>query len=748
MLSNAVSNLTVMKFKSLLSTLWMVTLLGLSLNAQSENPQINGVSVDKNLVHTLENNHSQTDYRVIITFKDADLADKGRTHLLDCGGEFIGPEFRALPIQGVQASEEEIYAFTEIEGVIGIWQDRKMQSDLHQAVILSSVKDTWEDSEFTTLNDGLPVLGRGVGVLVNDSGFDGMDTDLEDGIRIVQNVKGTGVGAWVEDTGPDNDQGGGHGSHCMGIVGGDGSRSNGKITGVAPKAQLIGYGSGAGLLILDVTGGFEYIAQHGRDYNIRVMSNSYGTTADTTFLSFDPTHPTNVATKALTDQGVVVVFSAGNSGPEDGRITGVYKTAPWVITVGNGEKDGTLANSSSRGRPDTTGNNFPSMRADITFNGTNYLWENRPTITAPGSDIVSVRATSGVTQATGALGDLNADLTPTELPYYNVLSGTSMACPHVAGIVALMLEANPKLEWRACKAIIQRTAITSMPGTLHERGAGFVNANAAVAAAFHGLCDVPEGSTYEQLYGLNPDESFGFDSDVWKSCPLNAEVLERLKTVVPTINGVESECGAATPPLTDSSGDGAEPYKDVTQVDFTNETATTFDIVMTVAGNLALAPTNSPVASGTSNFWDVHFTLDKAVSDDENELADPPITYIVSSTKELAGEEFVLTVKTGDGTTRPSGNAIYRDAITGSWDTTNETITWTVDKSLLNYRAVPATGGAADVSGNRTGRPARRADELARWKSYTYERVGSTTPDGAGVYDDDAEGACFKVLAQ
>jgi len=71
---------------------------------------------------------------------------------------------------------------------------------------------------------------------------------------------------------------------------------------------------------------------------------------------------------------------------------------------------------------------------------------------------------------------------PEYLPFYTSLSGTSMACPHVAGIVALMLEANPQLNVYDIREILQDTA-TEMTGLSHEIGAGHVNAYASVAAA-------------------------------------------------------------------------------------------------------------------------------------------------------------------------------------------------------------------------------------------------------------------------
>src|SRR3546814_16592811 len=74
---------------------------------------------------------------------------------------------------------------------------------------------------------------------------------------------------------PRTDWGSGHGTHCAGTIGGTGAKSNGLYRGVAPGADLVGYGSGAVLLILDAVGGLDYAAtnQFSYDRPIRVTSN-------------------------------------------------------------------------------------------------------------------------------------------------------------------------------------------------------------------------------------------------------------------------------------------------------------------------------------------------------------------------------------------------------------------------------------------------------------------------------------------
>ena len=178
-----------------------------------------------------------------------------------------------------------------------------------------------------------------------------------------------------------------------------------------------------------------------------------------------------MATKQLSDNGVIVVFSAGNSGSGESTITGNFKKAPWVITVAAGDKDGQLADFSSRGVKGKSG--------VVSVDGETFTWEDRPTITAPGVDVISTRASLSSLSALSITDDSEV-MEASHVPYYTSMSGTSMSAPHISGVVALMLEANPNLTWREVKSILQKTA-TNMPGKeAWEVGAGYVNAYAAV----------------------------------------------------------------------------------------------------------------------------------------------------------------------------------------------------------------------------------------------------------------------------
>ena len=413
---------------------------------------------------------------VVVTFNGSGAPQASQLSVLQGLGIINGITFRALPIAGVLATAAQVDALAQNPQVRSIFFNKKLDFYNFEDTNLTGVRRLRRDSQMTSRNNGTPVSGRGIGVLINDSGVDGTHDDIKLGAHLVQNVLGsTNLNSkspmlpvtFVEGV-PNTDTNSGHGSHCAGIVGGNGSRSSGKYEGVAPGANLLGYGSGGALLVLDAIGGFDYALTHQFQYNIRVISNSYGSSG-----AFDPNSPINVASKRCYDRNMVVVFAAGNSGP--GADThNPYAIAPWTISVGAGDRFGLLAGFSSRGVKGQSG----TFKVD----GKSFTFKNEPVIVAPGVDVVSTRAIAPVASL-GAQIDA-AVLTPAELPFYTHISGTSMATPHVAGVVALILEANKSLTPDDVKALLQKTA-TNMPGRQSwEVGAGYVNAFAAVDQAF------------------------------------------------------------------------------------------------------------------------------------------------------------------------------------------------------------------------------------------------------------------------
>ncbi|PLR76892.1 peptidase S8 [Bacillus sp. V3-13] len=422
---------------------------------------------------------TESSLQVIVSFDGDGPPTSSQLNLLKGLGIDTGITMKSLPIAGVLATKAQIEKLATHDQVRSIYLNKKLTYFNEEATDVTGVDKVRTDDSFRKANNGLPVSGKGIGVVINDSGVDGTHKDHELGRNLVQNVMAsTNLNSLApellpityQENVPNTDTNSGHGTHVAGTVGGTGAMSSGKYEGVAPGADLIGYGSGAALFILDGIGGFDYAITHQQQYNIRVITNSWGSTGD-----FDPNDPINIASKKAYDRGITVLFAAGNEGPGE-NTHNPYAKAPWVISVAAGVKDGTLADFSSRGTKGAGGK--------FTIDGQEWTWKDEPAITAPGVDIISTRVIAPVSS-------LSADqdaavLSPAHLPYYTHMSGTSMATPHVAGITALILEVNPELSPAEVKQILQETA-TNMPGyESWEAGAGYVNAYAAVDKAFNG----------------------------------------------------------------------------------------------------------------------------------------------------------------------------------------------------------------------------------------------------------------------
>jgi len=432
--------------------------------------------LDPQLLSRMDSALPTDELQVVISYEQSVPVTAAQVAALKSLGIDKGVTMRTLPIAGALATPAEIRALAQRSDVASIYFNAPLSYfNKEQREISGAARAVNNPGDY---GRAIPFSGAGVTVVVNDSGIDATHMDLQYGKHVVENVLGTTNLAARSPLLPitylegvrDTDLGSGHGTHVAGTIGGTGARSNGLYRGVAPGADLVGYGSGGVLLILDAVGGLDYAAtnQFSFDHAIRVTSNSWGTSG-----KFAPLNPVNIATYELYKRGIVSVFAAGNSGPGEDTHN-PYAQAPWVISVGAGEKNGVLTGFSSRGKRGESG----------TFtmpDGKQWTYINEPTIVATGVDIVSTRANSGSLHLLSAQKD--ATLAPAHQPFYSHMSGTSMATPHVSGIVALMLEANPHLTPAQVKGILERTA-TNMTGRLPwEAGSGHVNAYAAVAEA-------------------------------------------------------------------------------------------------------------------------------------------------------------------------------------------------------------------------------------------------------------------------
>ncbi|HEX8844625.1 MAG TPA: S8 family serine peptidase [Pyrinomonadaceae bacterium] len=456
---------------------------------------------------------------VIVAFNTINGLNESHLNTLRSLGITKGLTLPRLGMVAVTATAAQVRALSQNASVRSIWSNDRLSYFDNEARTLVGLDRVRTDAALTRSNGGLPVSGRGdFSAVVNDSGIDATHSDLQYGPKVIQNVqlitdaetdnvnklqpaetKNFTPLLAVENI-PNTDLNIGHGTHCAGILGGTGVRSGGRYAGVAPGVKLIGTGSGAVLFVLSALGGFEWSISNQFTYNIRIISNSFGSSGE-----FDPDHPLNIATKKAHDLNIVVLFSAGNSGPgKDSH--NPYGKAPWVISVAMGTKEGLLSQGSSRGLPrdERLSDDNPNNDSDA------------PTITAPGQGralrsnagkftarIISARSTLNLI-ANGTQTGEDVEIPAAYLPFYTQIFGTSMACPHVAGVVALMLDADPTLNPDEVKEILMETA-TRMPGYEdYQVGAGYVNAHAAVDKVFNR--SKPYGATLRPEFNqqLNP----------------------------------------------------------------------------------------------------------------------------------------------------------------------------------------------------------------------------------------------------
>lgn len=449
-----------------------------------------------------------------------------------------GTVLSALPMVLTAINQTQFLALRDRPEIRSLYANRRFPLMSNKSRPFIGVDALRRDAEVTQRNGGLPVSGRGIGVAYVDTGIDATHQDLAFGKTVVQNVMfPVAEYAATEWPLPDGftpvvaiedqlitDVEGGHGTFGAAVTAGSGMHSGGFYGGVAPGAQLVGLvaGNDVGLTTFALLQAFNYTIVNQVRYNIRVCNNSWGTVlAD---YPYDPIDPINTATRTMHDLNIVVVFAAGNGispGPGQGGVGDMpgainpFSVAPWVISVGAGEKQGLgkPTTFSSRGENNGTGTDVAGQPADP-----DAPPNLRPDIIGSGLDIKSARSKGpGVTNLAGTIplfvgaNDLTT-IAPAFLPFYTTSQGTSFSTPQVSGVVALMLEANPLLTPDEVVTILRATA-TPMPYEERVVGAGYVDARNAVRAAMgltavdHPAVLIPVGPQPEILD--SPDDQLG-----------------------------------------------------------------------------------------------------------------------------------------------------------------------------------------------------------------------------------------------
>lgn len=311
--------------------------------------------------------------------------------------------------------------------------------------------------------------GDGIVVSVIDTGVNYEHVDLADHVWTDPDYPFHGYDFVNNDNNPMDDHG--HGTHCSGTVAGDGTA--GSQTGVAPEATIMCckvLDAGGGGTESGVWNAIEFSVEHGAD----VMSlslgwqHSWGVDRETWRTAFD----NSLAA------GILASVAAGNEGDQQGsypipdnvRTPGDLPPA-WlhpdqtltggisgIICVGATDVNDNLADFSSRGPCDWSA---VSPYNDYPFQPEMGLI--RPDICAPGVNIKSLDYASNTGYASG-------------------WSGTSMATPANAGMIALMLQKNNLLSPAQINQTIEETTVVLVAGKNNNSGSGRIDALAAVNA--------------------------------------------------------------------------------------------------------------------------------------------------------------------------------------------------------------------------------------------------------------------------
>lgn len=239
----------------------------------------------------------------------------------------------------------------------------------------------------------------------------------------------------------------GHGTHVTGIIGGDGTASNGKCKGVAPECNLVG------IKVLDKSGGgikenvlraFEWILNNYERYHIRIINISVGST----YKISSEQDALNRGVEKLWDEGLVVVAAAGNRGPGAGSVT-VPGCSKKIITVGS--SDMLIGRNATSGR------------------GPTFECVCKPDLVTPGNRIVSCIPYSTETEI-----NIRGMGMQKEGNGYGIKSGTSMSTPRISGAIALALEKDPSLTNIEIKMML-KDSCDDMGLSCNEQGWGCFN---------------------------------------------------------------------------------------------------------------------------------------------------------------------------------------------------------------------------------------------------------------------------------
>ncbi|MFH1450759.1 MAG: S8 family serine peptidase, partial [archaeon] len=337
-------------------------------------------------------NEPEKKISVLIQVKDEAQLNALSKIVEDRGGEIQG-SFGIGNTIVADLPPERVAELSEQDDVFQIGADLPVTAMLDNSVPHINGSYAWD----------LGYTGAGVKIAVLDTGVQDNHPMLDSRVILQKSfIDGVGVAdVWT------------HGTHCAGIAAGS-KTAGGLYDGVATEALIMngkvlddnGQGSFSGV-IAGINWAVDPDGNPATDDGADIISLSLGAAAN------DPYSAVSMAIKDAMDAGVAVVVSSGNCGLPNicqNNFVGVTTPgdSPYAITVGAVDNQDNIASFSSRG-----------LIPGVLIDGQPMI---KPDVVAPGVDVFSSIPGS----------------------QYMKKSGTSMAAPHVAGAVALLLQANPE----------------------------------------------------------------------------------------------------------------------------------------------------------------------------------------------------------------------------------------------------------------------------------------------------------------
>ena len=401
--------------------------------------------------------HPPRSHRFIVEFQDPPLARRDRRIAAQASRDTI-ERFRR-DLSGLRFGKSAAAVSIEHEYFRAFHGVSVTLDDASVATVrrLSYVKKVHEDAQVSAFADdvehltriGAPrmwsqfgVHGDGITVAVIDSGIDYTHPALGGGLGAGFKVI-AGHDFVANDDDPMDEHG--HGTHVAGIIAGN----TDEVRGVAPNARLLAYrvigANGLGETS-DVLQAIEWTVDPNQDGDLSdrvdVANMSLGGPGDAD-------SPLSLAVDAATLAGVVFCLASGNTAGE--HTVGSPASSRLGLTVGSSESNDRIAPYSSRGPagPD---------------------WTLKPEVIAPGTAILSARLGGGTI----------------------VMTGTSMAAPHVAGAVALLLQLHPDWTPADVKGALVGSAVL-VAGEVMAQGGGRID---IPTAAMRGISIAPASFTF------------------------------------------------------------------------------------------------------------------------------------------------------------------------------------------------------------------------------------------------------------